>query len=382
MKVGIGLSTAREASRAAREAAREALRLLGERKAEVGLCFATADYCPQAEALLETLQDALGTDQVVGASGAGVLTSTMEVEEAPGLVVVAFASEDVGIWPLALAEPEELGPWLETKLGPSPGRLFICLADTYAVAPAELLQVVEEASPGATLVGGGSCDYGSGHDSFQFGPQGLIRGGVAGLVMDGVETWVGVAQACRPIAEPYLITRAQGSIVEELSGRPALEVLAEVFRSRALERGLFAGLSVVDGQTFGPGDYVVRPITALDPEEKRFTVAAEVSEGQSLAFALRDPRGARQELERLLSDCSTKIRQGPRPSFGLYFTCCGRGRSLYGQTGVESGLLRAHLGPVPLGGLFTGLEIAPMAGRCRLHLFSSVLVLVRPLGLG
>lgn len=68
------------------------------------------------------------------------------------------------------------------------------------------------------------------------------------------------------------------------------------------------------------------------------------------------------------------------PAFGLYFNCCGRGRGLYGQPGVDTALLRAYLGAVPVAGLFTGLELAPVAGLNRLQLFSGVLALVRPAG--
>jgi small ligand-binding sensory domain FIST len=147
-----------------------------------------------------------------------------------------------------------------------------------------------------------------------------------------------------------------------------------------VRRGLFAGLSCVDTQSFGPGEYFVRPITSLDAPHKRFSVAAELSEGQSLVFALQDPKEARQDLERLLGAHSPAAGRVASPAFGLYFNCSGRGRGLYGQSGVDTALLRAYLGAVPVAGLFTGMELAPVAGRNRLQLFSGVLALVRPAG--
>jgi small ligand-binding sensory domain FIST len=221
-------------------------------------------------------------------------------------------------------------------------------------------------------------DDGSGTRSFQFGPEGIKSGAVAGLLLTGVETVVGITQTCAPLGEPHLVTRAQGAIIEELGGRPALEVLAEAIHGLNLNQGILVGLSCVDSQTFGDGEYVIRPITAYDPSQRRFTLAADVTEGQSLVFALREPKAARQYLERLLSEKSGVVRTGVTPAFGLYFNCCSRGKSLYGQTGVDTALLRAYLGSIPMVGLFTGMELGPMGGQNRLQLFSGVLALVRP----
>ncbi len=380
MNVGVGISIGKKAAEAARGAAEEALRQAGRPRADAVLCFATPDYFSEADVLLDALRAACGTEVVVGGSGAGVLTAKEEVEGTPGVVVLALSSERVGLSPVVASDIDKLGESWRYSVGEvSPETsLFVCLADTFAVAPEPLLAALDEAAPGLPVVGGGSCDDGSGERSFQFGPEGVVRGAVVGLVLTWVEVAVGVTQSCSPISEPYVVTRANGSVVEELGGRPAVEVMAEVIRGRDLRQGLFAGVSCVDTQTFGPGEYLVRPITSLDAPRKHFSVAAELSEGQSLVFALQDPKAARQDLERLLGAHSPSAGSAAGPAFGLYFNCCGRGRGLYGQPGVDTALLGAYLGAVPVAGLFTSMELAPVAGRNRLQLFSGVLALVRP----
>jgi len=381
MNVGVGVSISRDgAAAAAREAAEQALKQAGRPRADAALCFATPDYFSEADVLLDALQMACGTELVVGASGAGVLTSRDEVEGARGVVVLTLASERVGTRPVEASNINEVGEAWRQSVGEVPHEtsLFVCLSDTNAIAPEELLATMNEVSPGLPVVGGGSCDDGSGERAFQFGPGGVVQGAVVGLALTGVEVDVGVTQACAPLCEPYVITRSEGSIVLELGGRPAVEVLAEVVRGRDLSRGVFAGLSCVDTQSFGHGEFVVRPITGLDTSRNSFTVASEISEGQSLVFAMRDPKAARQDLERLLGLQSPFARGGSGPAFGLYFNCCSRGRGLYGQSGVDTALLGAYLGALPVAGLFTGLEFAPVAGRNRLQLFSGVLALVRP----
>lgn len=380
IRAGVGMSSNIDAASAAQSASAEALRQAGLSQADAALCFATADYFSEAEVLLGALRSACGTEAVVGASGAGVLTGKTEVEGAPGLVVLTLGSEQIGFQPVVASDGEELGRWW----GPNVGKveadtgLFICLADSYAVGPERLLALMADVAPGLKVVGGGSMDEGSGTRSFQFGPEGVKSGAVAGLLLTGVETVVGITQACAPLGVPHLVTRAEGTIIEELGGRPALEVLAEEIHGLDLNQGVLVGLSCVDSQTFGEGEYVIRPITAYDPSQRRFTLAADVTEGQSLVFALREPKAARQDLERLLSEKSGVVRTGVAPAFGLYFNCCSRGKSLYGQTGVDTALLRAHLGSIPMAGLFTGMELGPMGGQNRLQLFSGVLALVRP----
>lgn len=382
IRAGVGISSSLDAAAAARSASAEALRQAGLSRADAVLCFATADYFSEAEALLDALRSACGTEAVVGASGAGVLTGKTEVEGAPGLVVLALASEQVGFWPVVASDGEGLWEWWSRDVGgvETATSLFVCLADSYTVAPKSLLALLAEVAPGLRVVGGGSMDEGSGTRSFQFGPEGIKRGAVAGLLLSGVETVVGVTQACAPLGEPHMVTRAQGAVVEELGGRPALEVMAEVVHQLDLSQGVFAGLSCMDSQTFGAGEYVIRPITAYDPSLKRFTLAAEVTEGQSLVFALREPKTARHDLQRLLSEQSETVRGGVTPAFGLYFNCCSRGKNLYGQAGVDTAMLRAYLGSIPLAGLFTGMELGPTGGQNRLQLFSGVLALVRPAG--
>ena len=58
------------------------------------------------------------------------------------------------------------------------------------------------------------------------------RTGGVGVVFSGdvaVDTLI--AQGCRPIGEPMLVTRCQQTLLQELDGRPALLVLSELYQS-------------------------------------------------------------------------------------------------------------------------------------------------------
>ena len=64
------------------------------------------------------------------------------------------------------------------------------------------------------------------------------------------------------------------------------------------------------------------------------------------------------------------------PAFGLYFDCIGRGSSLYGIADHDTAYIRQSLGPIPLAGFFTGMEIGPIGNATWPLHYSGVLALV------
>src|SRR5262249_993997 len=109
------------------------------------------------------------------------------------------------------------------------------------------------------------------------------------LVIDTI-----VAQGCRPIGAPMLVTRGEGNLIFELDNRPPLEVLQALHdsldaRDRALFRhSLFIGIEMKDSLVHREGELLVRNIIGLDPETSLLAVAARVRPFQVIRFLLRD----------------------------------------------------------------------------------------------
>ena len=104
------------------------------------------------------------------------------------------------------------------------------------------------------------------------------------------------------------------------------------------------------------------------------TCVTPVEEGEFVTFTVRDPNFARQDLTMTLEDL--KLRLSPSaPSFGLYFNCCARGRSLYGEANQDIALIKSHFPNLPLIGFFTYGEIAPVDHVNHLHHYAGVLTL-------
>ncbi|MCB9546887.1 MAG: FIST C-terminal domain-containing protein [Myxococcales bacterium] len=91
-------------------------------------------------------------------------------------------------------------------------------------------------------------------------------------------------------------------------------------------------------------------------------------------FHVRDARSSAADLEGLL-----RRRAGGRaPAGALLFSCLGRGRGLYGVPDHDLGVIRAEVGPVPVGGMFCNGEIGPVQGRVCLHGYTSAIALFSP----
>jgi small ligand-binding sensory domain FIST len=129
---------------------------------------------------------------------------------------------------------------------------------------------------------------------------------------------------------------------------------------------IFAGLPVVGSDT---GDYLVRNLLAIDIEHKWLAVAHEVAMGDKVLFCRRDAPSAIADLKRMLAGLKHRA-PGPAKA-GLYYSCVGRGPSLFGDNSEELGLVREALGDLPLVGFFGNGEIS----NDRLYGYTAVLTL-------
>jgi len=224
----------------------------------------------------------------------------------------------------------------------------------------------------------------------------VLSGGLSGVVFSSeVDIRMRVTQGCAPLAGEHVISACSANLIRELDGRPALDVLLsdlgvdEAARSsrdgetlmRALpaERvraGLFVGLSDGDmpsrGARPGFGDYLVRNLVGIDPQNRLVAVAALPQEGDRAVFCTRDARAARADLIRICTELRDEIEtDGLEIRGAIYVSCVARGRSLFGAASTEAALVQSHLGDVPLVGFFANGEIA----RHRLYGHTGVLAL-------
>ena len=82
-------------------------------------------------------------------------------------------------------------------------------------------------------------------------------------------------------------------------------------------------------------------------------------------------------LQKLEQQLAASLLGDVPPSAALLFACAGRGRNMFGVSGHDSGTLRRMI-DIPVAGMFSAGEIAPIQGATFVHGYSSVFGLIRP----
>ena len=185
-----------------------------------------------------------------------------------------------------------------------------------------------------------------------------------------------VSQGCRPIGEPFVITKAERNVIYELGGQPAHNQLKAIHdrlptRDKDLMRmGIHLGRVVNEYQdSFEYGDFLMRNVTGFDPEDASISVGDFYRAGQTVQFHLRDSVSASQDLEQMLR----KNVDAPRAA--LLFTCNGRGLRLFEDPHHDAGKIRDVAGEIPCAGFFCAGEIGPVGGQNFLHGFTASVAL-------
>jgi len=389
IRAGAGQSSHHSTAQAAEEATRQAMAQAGIQRADAALVFFTADHVRSPRELLEPLRGVTATDQIAGASAAGILTGAGEVEGRHGLAVLVLASDQMQARPFLFQPLRERDREVGAQIArcaanrADQNSLLTLFPDTYNGQPQRLLQALEQEAGFVPTVGAGATESGTAQATYQLCGDALTTNAVAGMVLSGsFHAGVDITQGCQPLTGPMVITKAEKNLILEIDNRPALEVFARLLKGPLAEdirralTVLFVGLPADRNEnSVGPGKYLVRNIIGLDPAKGILGVAEEVREGQAMIFAFRDGQRAREDLNQMLERQVENLR-GKKPAFGLYFNCCARGASLYGIPGIDSAYIRQALGDFPLIGMFGGYELAPLGRANRLFAYTGVLALI------
>ena len=344
-------------------------------EATLGILYTTEPAAAVLPEITRALSAHTGIRSWVGGVGLGVCSAAAEVFEEPAAVVMtaALPAEDFRVFG-ATGDPGTDLPrshagWIEA----TQPVLALVHADPRCPDVQRAAVATAEAS-GAYLVGG-LVSHRCPNPLLARTPDeaGFGSSGIAGLMLaPGVSVATALTQGCMPIGPVRRIDEARDNVVMVVDGRPALAVFCEDVGPelaqdlRRIGGLIFAGLPVTGSDT---GDYLVRNMLAIDPGRGWLVLGAEVSAGDTILFCRRDPESARRDMVRMVRQLAGRLN-GP-PKAGVYVSCVARGAALFGDAGVETGLIRETLGEFPLIGFFANGEIS----RDRLYGHTGVLTL-------
>ncbi|MFQ5930962.1 MAG: FIST N-terminal domain-containing protein [Nitrospiraceae bacterium] len=386
LRFSAAVSRDTNAVEAGRDLGRATRRALGEGPADLAFLFFSAHYAEQATELTAAVRRELAPDLVVGCTGEGIIGGTEEVESAPAVSLWAARLPGVSLTPIRLscAQDEDgisVRGWPDELISGPALPSFLLLADPFSTGVNEALSLIADRCPGSIAIGGmagGGRDLGENRMVLN---DEVYEGGLVGVAVSGpLSLRTVVSQGCRPIGERYVVTKAESNVIHELGGVPALERLQSVFETlssaerRLAHRALHIGV-VMDEQRnrFERGDFLVRNLIGADQNSGSVAIGDMIKEGQTIQFHIRDAQSASEDLHLMLA--ADRARHQQPPLGALLFSCCGRGRGLFGRPHHDVTVLRERTGNVPVAGFFAQGEIGPVGGMNFLHGYTASVAL-------
>jgi small ligand-binding sensory domain FIST len=380
VRIGTGLSTASDSRDAAIEAGVAARVALGGEPCDLAIVFASGLHLGVPETLLEAVHEALMPEQLVGCGAGGVIGHHREIEEGTAVSVwAANLGDGSAVAFHAAVEELEEGAGALTGMPDLDGAAgAILLADPATFPTDAVLRFLSDATPMISVLGGLASGR-TGDGAVLFLGDDVVSEGAVGVRFDGIEMLPCVSQGATPIGPELTITAAEGNVIEELAGRPALMTLRETIEGlpaselEMVEGGLLVGI-VVDANKpeYVQGDFLVRGLVGADPASGKVAVAADVHPGQVVRLHARDALSADRDLREALAMQMTALG-GRAPAGALLFACNGRGRDMFSQPHHDADALAEALLDAPTAGFFAAGEIGPVGGEHFLHSFTATI---------
>jgi hypothetical protein len=193
----------------------------------------------------------------------------------------------------------------------------------------------------------------------------ITRDSAMALVLSGgIRMDTIIMHGCKPSSDYHTITKADGIVVLEIDGRPAVDMIANLLGSSSTlkweDYPLFITLGVNKGDKFGDfkeEEYANRLCMAVDKERGGLVMFEPDLEAGSEVQLMRrsiDFEYIGQRAELLLSRLGNR-----KPLFALYIDCAGRASAYCGTEGEEAEEVQRVVGSkMPLLGMYSGVEIA------------------------
>lgn len=369
------------ATHATGEVVGQVLESLGADPPDLALVFVTEAHSGALEDIGATIRASLQPEVLVGVTAVSVAGGPREVEERPAVALWA-AQLAGGARAVRLTGEPDLGGGTGPTFAGLPDdvdpdrHVLILLTDPFSFPADDFLRHAADAWPGLRVAGGmASAARGPGGNRLLLDDRWHDHGAVGVLVpADDDRLCTVVSQGCRPIGEPYVVTRSEANIVHELGGRPALERLERMVEAlgpdeRALvQQGLHIG-RVIDERSvdFDRGDFLIRAVIGADRESGAVAIGDRAEVGATLQFQVRDALTADDDLRALLA--------GRHADGALLFTCNGRGVHLFGEPDHDAEILDSVVSGGAVAGMFCAGEIGPVGGHNFLHGFTASMVL-------
>ena len=367
-RYGAALSEHPDSASAVGEVIGEILEAVGP-SPDLAVLFVSAAHREAVGEMADAVHQVLAPAALVGATAVSVIGGPLEVEERPA--VSLWAAAHCPVQPVRLEAVRSHDGWAVGGMPADAEGTLLAVPDPFTFPSEALLQ----AGPAVTVVGGLASAASRPGDNRLILNREVYDDGAVGVLLDpGIEVRTVVSQGCRPIGQPFTVTKSEGNIVTEMGGRTAVDRLRETLLGlneddRALvAKGLHVGVVIDEHKSeFDRGDFLIRGLIGADEQSGALAVGDAVEVGTTVQFQVRDAATADEDLRELMADASA--------GSALVFTCNGRGTHLFDGPDHDAAVVHEALERAPVAGMFCAGELGPIGGHNFLHGFTASVVL-------
>jgi hypothetical protein len=380
----VGFSSNVDPSAAVAEALAGALSAEGP-PPKVALAYATVTY--DQAAVLAAIREHLPGVPVAGASTSGVSVNGNATEAGRCVAIAVIRSNTVRARVAAVEDFNKdtfrHGKELGEKLGSvdKPAITFVWF-DTITGANVEaLLAGLAEGGHPAVYGGAAGQPWGIMVQTYQYAGDRALSNAAVGLVIEGLDVETEMTHGTDPIGLELTVTRSRETLLEEIDGRPALDVWTEqlgVQTSRDIEDTANWAIGIKPPKDVPYEGLFTRASFGFDPEKKTITMPVPIPTGTRIHVCVRTQTAV---FDRAVAMGHRMAKQlsGKRPVLALSFECAARPGPFLGpeRASREVVAIQSAIGNhIPWLGMYAWGELVPIGGRSEFHNYTLPLIVL------
>jgi small ligand-binding sensory domain FIST len=326
--------------------------------ANLGFLYTSDLLADDISEILDYLKQQTGVPHWVGTVGVGICSHAIEYFDVPAIAVMLghFHKDSFQVFTTITDEFDEFSRTRQLIDDNERPLFAIVHGDPRNDQIGRLILQLSKRLGGGFLVGGLT----SSRSQYLQIADGLIEGGLSGVLFgNNVAVSTRLTQGCSAIGPRRQITKATNNIIIHIDNHPALDVLNEDLGGvltqdiSKIAGYIFAALPIIGSDM---GNYLVRNLIGIDPENKLLAIGESVTPGMPIVFTRCDAQTAHDNLVGMLTKFKSSLTGMPKG--GVYYSCLGRGKNLFGDDSQELKIIQKILGDFPLVGFFANGEIS------------------------
>jgi hypothetical protein len=369
-QIGIGFSQSPDAETAAKEAAFDSKTNLNADRIDIALVLSTIHYDPHQT--VPVLRTVLHEAKMIGCSTAGIILSKSTEER--GIAVLTISSDEMKFGAgvvdgLKTADIRRAGNILARNtladFGLHGRQVFLFFTDGHLENNSTLLDGIQEILGNVfPILGAGSCDDFRFADTFQIYQDTIVADGSIGLIIGGHATVsIGCRHGWRPLGKPRLIDKAEGNIIQTISGKTASSLYQEYFGEEIenLQLDQFGKMSILYPLGIfieGSNEYLLRNVVAIR-QDGSIVCQGDVPERAEVHIMIGNKESCKQAALEAAEEAKKGLAE-KKPKLVLVIESMARLKLLGRMTFEEIENIKHVFGAsVPLIGLYANGEICP-----------------------